>query len=631
MSVPESIRAVERPKGTVVVDNIREGPNRWAVRVLAEVRFIEGKKNPQPHWGKTIGHIIDGRFVPIVPPMHTVDQEGNRVVNADNRQYGFAKLIEGVVSDIKEDLLKVYPAKTAYEILVIATLRVIYPGVPDCRLRYYYNKTFVSIQYKGVALSSKSVHNLFEEIGASMERRGEFSLQRLERVANEDHVAIDGMLKQDNGDANDLGNFAGKSRVKGRKEISILYAYDIELGEPICGEVFPGNFVDSNAYLPFIQHNHITKGILVDDKGFLPTKIEGFLKQHPDLHFITPIKRNDKRIAQYNLLKWVGVLNRVNRIVYYSKARTKEGHYLYAFKDLIRTEGEDALFGIRAIKHENFDADKHQEKESLYGVIVFESDLDISPELVYKTYDDRWQLEMVFRSYKSALELDETRSQDDYVVIGSDFVNVIASIITCRVLRKIGTTDLFRNHTYADIREHLSLSWRVVDAPDPVTYDGYWVHTNNEDYEILEKLGLSAPNPDHPLKPKGKQAQTKKSKKTKEAEQNTSQTSSVAGEDSGAEGSVGSTQETKRGPGRPRKNPPKDPNASKGKPGRPRKNPPKDPNAPKGKPGRPRIHPPKDPNAPKGKPGRPRIHPPKDPNAPKGKPGRPRKEQAAAS
>ena len=59
--------------------------------------------------------------------------------------------------------------------------------------------------------------------------------------------------------------------------------------------------------------------------------------------------------------------------------------------------------------------------------------------------------------------------------------------------------------------------------------------------------------------------------------------------------------------------------------GRPRKNPPKDPNAIKRTVGRPRKHPPKDPNAPKNPVGRPRKNPPPDPNMPKRPVGRPRK------
>ena len=509
MGVPEEVRAVSRPPHTVVVDNGRDGPNRYAVREVASVKRVEGKKNPQPRLGRTIGHIIDGEYVEIVSPTHKTDEEGNRVLAADSLEYGFPVLIRRVVRDIETDLLKIYPARSVYEMLAIATIRVTKPGVPNSRLRFHYEKSFVSLQYPGIPMSPKTIHNLFEEIGANMDRRLQFSRLRFERVAADHHIAIDGMLTQDNGTVNDLGSYTGKSRIKGRMEISILYAYDIELKEPLCGEVFPGNYVDSNAYLPFLEHNNITKGILVDDKGFLPSKIAELRSKERDLHYLTPIKRNDSRIKEYNMLDWEGVLTGYDHIIYYKKVKTNEGYYLYSFRDLKRAQAEDALFGVRAVKNGNFDAKKHKEKEPLYGVIVFESDVDLAPELVYQVYDNRWELEVVFREYKSDLDLDVTRVQGDFTVIGSEFVNFIAVLITSRILAEIRKTDLFKSRTYASIRDSLNYAWRVVNAPDPMTFDNYWIHVNNEDFEILEKLGISAPNPDKPLKPKGKRKKIK--------------------------------------------------------------------------------------------------------------------------
>ena len=40
MAVPASIRAVERPSNTIVEDNGRDGPNRYAVRLRAGVKYV---------------------------------------------------------------------------------------------------------------------------------------------------------------------------------------------------------------------------------------------------------------------------------------------------------------------------------------------------------------------------------------------------------------------------------------------------------------------------------------------------------------------------------------------------------------------------------------------------------------
>ena len=77
------------------------------------------------------------------------------------------------------------------------------------------------------------------------------------KVAADHHVAINGMLKQDTSTVHDLSAFSYKARVKGCRDVSVIYAYDIEAMEPICTEVFPGNSIDTVPYRSFILNNDI--------------------------------------------------------------------------------------------------------------------------------------------------------------------------------------------------------------------------------------------------------------------------------------------------------------------------------------------------------------------------------------
>lgn len=65
MAIPEYIRKVPRPVNTVVVDNGKDGPNRYAVRERAGTKYIRDG-NPQPKNGKVIGHIFDGAYIPLM-------------------------------------------------------------------------------------------------------------------------------------------------------------------------------------------------------------------------------------------------------------------------------------------------------------------------------------------------------------------------------------------------------------------------------------------------------------------------------------------------------------------------------------------------------------------------------------
>lgn len=78
------------------------------------------------------------------------------------------------------------------------------------------------------------------------------------------------------------------------------------------------------------------------------------------------------------------------------------------------------------------------------GVIVFESGQDLLAETIYSCYVDRWLLELVFGRYKNDECLDHSNVQGDFSVIGSEFINFIATVLTCRMVRQAEKTGLLQ-------------------------------------------------------------------------------------------------------------------------------------------------------------------------------------------
>jgi len=147
MPVPETIRLVKRPINTVIDDNNRDGPLRYAVRERAGTKYVPGK-NPQPRNGRVIGHIIADKFVPII----------KKTANEPEiLSYGTAALVKSVTHDLLCDLLNIYPAQDTYAIMTIATLRVIKPSIKANRISTHYKRTFVCIDYPGAALSPNTI------------------------------------------------------------------------------------------------------------------------------------------------------------------------------------------------------------------------------------------------------------------------------------------------------------------------------------------------------------------------------------------------------------------------------------------------------------------------------------------
>jgi transposase len=341
-------------------------------------------------------------------------------------------------------------------------------------------------------------------------KRKQFYKLRMKATSADHHIAIDGTLKQDNSKVNDLSAFSRKARVRGVCEVSVLYAYDIERMEPVCAEVFPGNSIDASSYPAFIRDNDIRRGIIVADKGFPPSKIKEELRERPDLHFLTPIKRNDSRISGNDMLSFEGVLSGIEAHVVYKKKQIKGSRYLYAFKDAKKASAEEASYLANAQKKGTFSPEKYAKKQAVFGVIVLESDQDLEPKTAYQCYEDRWLLELVFNRYKSDECLDHTDVQNDFSVIGSEFINFLSTVATCRIIRKAQSAGLFENMSYGELMDDLSSAWRKTDAPeDPATDDGYWVHTLNIVFDELEALGLSKPVPKPEPKKRGRKPKPK--------------------------------------------------------------------------------------------------------------------------
>ena len=409
---------------------------------------------------------------------------------------------------------------------------------------------------------------------------------RIEKIENDHQVVIDGTLKQDNSTVNDLSNFSRKYKVKGVKDISIIYAYDIEIMEPICAQVFPGNYVDSRAYKSFVEKNNIENGIFVTDKGMPPSQIEDILKNHPHIFYFTPLKRNTKFIDDYNLLEFDGKLSGIHDVVYYKKVKILDGSFLYCYKNQIKANKEAMSYGYKITEKDSFNIEKYKERSTVFGVIVFKSNMDLDPNIAYRIYDDRWIIELVFKRYKLYLDNDRTNVHSDFSVRGAEFINFLSTLITCRVIHFAESKAVFEHMTYGQMLEDLKSAWRKVDAPEePESNDGYWGEMTLSDMKTLELLELS--------KPVEVQKQRKRGRPRK--------TSAVDEE-----------PKPKRPRGRPRKTPVVDEEPKPKRPrGRPRKTPAVDEEP---KPKRPRGRPRKTPAADEEpKPKRPRGRPKKNP------------------
>ena len=441
MPIPKEILEVERPTNTVVTAYGKD-KNLYGVRQRIGCRNDGGRHLPVN--GPTIGHIVDGRYVPIIQ----TEPAGISLSAVDLKEWANVAFCDTKFVDIQEELLRVYNRHDMLQIYNIAILRVCAPGIKDYELKEAYETSFLSEVYPGVALSKNTVSKLLNDLGKTCSRITEFMQNRAAAVNVDHHLLIDGTLKSNESRVNTLSDFSRKAKTKGTRDISVLFAFDLEAMEPICSKCYPGNMLDLTAYESFIRESGITKGIIVADKGFPASAAQDQFRENPDLHYLNPIKRNSKLIGMHTMLDFTGILPGYDGVTFRKEKCDGINKWLYSFRDASRAAKEERDWLKRAKKKETYDLGALREKQCVFGTVVLECDLDLPPEMAYKAYEKRWEIEIAVRFYKSACEFDETRVHDDYSVIGSEFCDFLSTLLTFRLSKAFDEAKLLEHMTY---------------------------------------------------------------------------------------------------------------------------------------------------------------------------------------
>ena len=505
MPIPSEILDVKRPTNTVVIC-YGKNKDRFAVRQRIGCKNIDGRHVPVN--GPTIGHIVNGEYIPI-PIQAPADVSLSRI---DLKDWANVVLCDRVFSGVLPELLAVYSQSDTMKIYCIAILRVCDKGIKDYELKEAYETSFLSELYPGIALSKNTVSTFHNDLGKTMSRIVQFMRKRTEAVAMDHHLLVDGTLKSDESRVNSLSDFSRKARTKGTRDISVIYAFDLEEMEPVCSKGFPGNMLDATAYRAFLEENNITKGIVVVDKGFPESAAHDYFEQNPKLHYLNPIKRNSKLIERHNMFDFTAILPGYDWITFRKEKCVGTTKWLYSYRDSHKASKEESDWLRRAKKNKTYNLDVLREKQKSFGTIVLECDLDLSPEIAYKAYDKRWEIELVMRYYKSACEFDETHVQDDYSVIGSEFIDFLSTLLTFKLLKVFDKAELLGDHTYKKLMSVLARAKKVRVEDE----DWQLVRMDPSHVEILQKVDL-VPKPEEPPKkkpgrPKGSKNKVKEEK-----------------------------------------------------------------------------------------------------------------------
>ena len=123
--------------------------------------------------------------------------------------------------------------------------------------------------------------------------------------------------------------------------------------------------------------------------------------------------------------------------------------------------------------------------------------------------------------YKGDEGLSVANVQGDFSVIGEEFVNFIATILTSRMAKKADEAGLLDTMSYGELMDDLSSVWISAkgESVKPKDNDRHWIHTLPSVMDELVKLNLATctnekrkpgrprkekPDSDTPKRPRGR-------------------------------------------------------------------------------------------------------------------------------
>ena len=443
MAIPKDILAVERPSSTVV----KQRGERFVVIKRTSKRV--GKRVLPVDLGM-VGEIIDGKFV------ERTASRPRKKKSVDIKDYGEVTLCHKFGEDLLQELAKVWDLNDAKRLYTIALLRAAYGDVKNRDLMMHYLTSFASEILPGVHLSEDAVSDFLQSIGQSYSLICKFMRNRIEAF-NGKHLVVDGTLKDYNSKDGYLSEFSRKARTKGSKDMSLLYAFDPEAGEPIAAKPYPGNMLDQTTIDNFVSEYKIVNGMMIMDKGFYNEALFEKIDKMDGLSYLIPLKQNSKFIKNYGMDNPTEHLQGYkDATILFKKAKMTNGKYLYSFRDPKLAYEQEIAYVQQAEMKDNFDSERYTDKRSTFGLIVFKSKKNLDPLTVYRAYSERWMIETMFNLYKNIIDRETVNVHTNYRVYATELINFLSVIITTRVKNEFAQKELNKKFSFKQIFKMLS-------------------------------------------------------------------------------------------------------------------------------------------------------------------------------
>lgn len=467
MGVPDDIRAVERPKNTVVEQRINKNGVRYIVRERKGCTYKNGRSRPMN--GAVIGHIIDHRFV---------DSRTREPPAFEMQTWALEKVLINLSPDILNKLRSYFDEDVAQSLYSIAILRVENPNIKYSRIKRVFLESSLSETYTKATLFDESIASLLKYVGGSHVGMSKYMATCVDELDKNDTVVVEGMLIGDNGTIYNI-SYISETLIHNWKTTNLIYAFNMRNTEPIAFYV-DNDMPDYKTYGDFIERNDLKNVILLGDKAQSYNVAKNDFNKKPELGYLYPLKRNDKAFDRFSLYEYDGHLE-TSKISYKVVHDDVMNIWYYSFHDPLLASNEEQIHldNLRKMNRP-LNSEEYKEERKSFGTIAYISNRYLTAEDAYSIYKKRWNLEVMFRIYQDMLEPDSDESQTRSSIEASTFISCISTALTSRLVIHLQQKGVLDEYSYEEVHGMLTKNLRFKGK------DGRWNYRKlSEDERIL--------------------------------------------------------------------------------------------------------------------------------------------------
>jgi transposase len=472
MNLPDWIQKHKEPR-----TDIRRIKNRFYKYQVAFV-YNKAKKKTEKKTIRLLGSITekDG-FIP--SSKDSLRRTSEELPQVDIKTFGVFNLFSDLMKEEIASLKEVFGDEQAERLLSFSMMRWAYQ-TPIKRATGYHSHDFCSEHWSSKSMSDKTISLTLKQFGENREKAVGWMRTLLGHVPeNEQNFVLMDSTHSISVSENLAINAKGYNPdFDFEKQIRLMYLFSAQMKQPIYYRLINGNITDVKSMSLCIKEMDVKdKVIFIADKGFYSAANIKMMDDE-NLSYIIPLHRDNSLIdfsplQQSEFKKQMKYFIFQERIIWYYSYQ-KEDYQLITFLDeRLRVEEERDCLSRIETHPETYSKNGFDEKLHRFGTLTMiykiENQTDSGQskgkkkkktekekpieQMVYGSYKQRNEIEVMFDSYKNYLDADVSYMQNRYVLEGWLLANFIAMIAYYKLYVRLRQAELLSKYSPKDIME----------------------------------------------------------------------------------------------------------------------------------------------------------------------------------